>query len=838
MKFFRIIKKIIFWSLLFVVVILTAGIISSIIYKDRIIKQLIREANKHLNTPVRVDKIDLNIWDKFPQIAVSFNNILIEESFENSTSPLLTAQKVYIILNPFDLMRGEYVVNQIFIEHGEFFIKVDKNGKNNYAILMSGNDTREDSLTFDLRKIFLKDVSIHYFDARNNQEHSYHTRKQAASLTFEQNVYRIQTKGDLTCIFIKIDGRALFADKDFIINAMLTYSSGENRVEFQPSLFQLADSEFELEGSIDLSGETMLDLTISGIETNIRTLLSLLPEAQTRKYRDYKSQGEVYFDMTLTGSPNNAIALSSNFGLTNATVIYPESSTQFNDLNMKGTITINSVFKPEEGSAILENITGSVGGKSFSGNLSLENFTDPYLRFGFDGEIAISELLKLFPVEQLITASGTISGYVRFDGKISDLNSRYTAGKVSASGKLNLEDVVITFKDNYPPVTHVTGHFLFSKNDLVISNALVSVGNSNFEMKGTFKNILPYLLSGKRMIQIEASVYNALIDFDELLQTTEGKGVESRNFIISKNLQLDLDCRFNSLKFKRFVARNLEGEIKVKDQKAFVQNMTFESMGGQLSFNGLVNTSNGYIQITNSSHLKNINIDSLFYVFKNFNQSWLVADHLSGRIYADVLTDMTFSPGLRFYPDSLIADIRISISDGELNNFEPLIRLEKYIADKNLEHLRFSDLSNDIHIENRMIYVPAMEVRSNVTTIQISGTHTFEQKIDYHIVLPFESLGKSKNDEMFGAVEETGGGSKLHLRITGTTDDYEIVYDTKAVGKKIISDIKKEVQELKDAFRKKEVADGAQAILLNKDEFFEWEEEEDTIRVHYPQKKQ
>lgn len=796
---------------------------------------MIREANKHLNTPVRVDEINLNIWDKFPQIAVSFKNILIEESFENSTSPLLTAKKAYIILNPFELMRGEYVVNQIFIEHGNFFIKVDKNGNNNYAILRSGNDTPKDSLTFNLSKIFLKDVSIHYFDARNNQEHSYHTRKQAASLTFEQNVYRIQTKGDLTCIFIKIDGRALFADKDFIINAMLTYSMDENRVEFQPSLFQLAESKFELEGSIDLSGETLLDLRITGIETDIRTLLSLLPEAQNQKYRDYKSQGEVYFEMTLTGSPNNAIALTSNFGLTNATVIYPESSTQFNDLNMKGTLSINSVYKPEDGSVTLDNITGSVGGKSFSGNLSLDNFTDPYLRMELEGEISISELLKIFPVGKLISASGTISGNVHFNGNISDLKSHYTAGKVSASGKLNLKEIVIAFKDNYPPVTRVTGLFVVIKNDLVVSEALVSVGNSNFEMNGTFKNILPYLLSGKRMIQIEASVYNAIIDFDELLQTSEDKGAESRNFIISKNLQLDLDCRFNSLKFKRFVARNLEGEIKVKDQKAFVQNMTFESMGGQLSFNGLINTSNGYIQITNSSHLKNINIDSLFYVFKNFNQSWLVADHLSGRIFADVLTDMTFNPDLRFYPDSLIADIRISISDGELNNFEPLIQLEKYIADKNLEHLRFSDLSNDIHIENRMIYVPAMEVRSNVTTIQISGTHTFDQKINYHVVLPFESFGKSKNDEMFGAVEETGGVSKLHLRITGTTDDYEIVFDTKAVGIKIISDIKKEVQELKDAFRKKEEAVKSQEILLNEEEFFEWEED-DTTRVHYPQK--
>jgi hypothetical protein len=37
----------------------------------------------------------------------------------------------------------------------------------------------------------------------------------------------------------------------------------------------------------------------------------------------------------------------------------------------------------------------------------------------------------------------------------------------------------------------------------------------------------------------------------------------------------------------------------------------------------------------------------------------------------------------------------------------------------------------------------------------------------------------------------------------GTTDQYEVSYDKAAVKKKIASDLKKEVQELKDAFKLK-----------------------------------
>ena len=123
-----------------------------------------------------------------------------------------------------------------------------------------------------------------------------------------------------------------------------------------------------------------------------------------------------------------------------------------------------------------------------------------------------------------------------------------------------------------------------------------------------------------------------------------------------------------------------------------------------------------------------------------------------------------------------------------------------------------------------------MDVRSNVSNISLSGTHTFDQEILYQVVVPVKSLGRHKNEDAFGAVEDDGTGSKLHLIIAGTTSDYEISYDTKAVGKKIVADLRKEVKELKDAFRKKEIK--REEIILEEDEYFEWDEDTTSFRYN------
>ena len=245
-------------------------------------------------------------------------------------------------------------------------------------------------------------------------------------------------------------------------------------------------------------------------------------------------------------------------------------------------------------------------------------------------------------------------------------------------------------------------------------------------------------------------------------------------------------------------------------------------MGGQLRLSGIVDAKNNKaIDVVSTLRLNGINIDSVFYVFENFNQTFIQDQHLNGRATADVNLEMTLNQNLRLFQETLIADIGISIARGELNNFEPLKKLERYLGDEGLDRLRFSELKNDIHIENKTIYLPQMEVRSNVTDIKISGTHTFDQRIAYRLITPLRPK-RIVETAAEGAVEEDHqGNSRLFLKITGTTDDYRILYDTEAVKKKIVSDLKKEVQELKDAFKSKGKKKEKE-VELSKEEYFDW----------------
>ena len=258
---------------------------------------------------------------------------------------------------------------------------------------------------------------------------------------------------------------------------------------------------------------------------------------------------------------------------------------------------------------------------------------------------------------------------------------------------------------------------------------------------------------------------------------------------------------------------------------AVARNVQLQVMGGAINLSGIVDAKNPKaIDLISSAKFNGVHIDSLFYLFGNFQQDFIDHTHLKGQVFADVSLEATLNVALHMFPETLIADASATIKNGELNNFEPLQKLNKYLDDAGLSKLRFADLKNDIHIENKTVYIPQMEIKSNATTIQLSGTHGFDQQIDYRVIAPLRSKNKIDPDEAFGAIEQdTKGQSKIFLKIIGTTSQYEMSYDKGAVKKKIGADIKKEVLELKEAFKLKGKKKKKE-LELEKDDYFDWED--------------
>jgi hypothetical protein len=358
-----------------------------------------------------------------------------------------------------------------------------------------------------------------------------------------------------------------------------------------------------------------------------------------------------------------------------------------------------------------------------------------------------------------------------------------------------------------------------------MSNLTGAFERSDFLLNGYFKNIVTYALFPDQPIGIEADLISRYLDVDRLFEVgfaSTRKGPYT--FSISPNLHLNFNCKIDSLSFKKFHASHVKGDLLVKGQVAVSRRIDLKAMGGTISLSGIVDAKNAKaIDLITSAELEKIYLDSLFYVFENFRQTFIEYKHLKGRADASITLESTLNEALKMFPETIIADARATLRQGELNNFEPIRALNKFLDDDGLNQLRFADLHNDIHIENKTVFIPQMEIRSNVTALVLSGTHTFDQQIDYRVVAPLRNKKKIDPDEAFGSIEDDLlGRSKIYLKIVGTTDKYKVMYDQVAVRKKITSDLKKEVQELKEAFRLKGKKKKKE-LELQKDDYFDWE---------------
>lgn len=826
----RILKKITFYLLLVFAVLTVSLVVSAFLFKDSIIRNFIEAANQNLNTPVKIGKTDVSVFENFPQLSIVLTDVSVEDSHQGQY-PLLTAARVSFQLNPLEAYRGIYTIRGLTITDSETNLKINADGVTNYIVLKeSSGENKNDSLMFELKNVQLTNTLVRYVDYKRDEDLIFSSEQLSASIQSNNNIYTIQATGELTTKKLRIEKTSLLEGKSFTIKTDLVYNDIERSLVIEPSSLILKQSAFTVSGSYQWKNPSLIDMTLDGTNSDIQTLLSLLPESITKQFEKYESKGNAYFSASIKGIINATKnpSLSIRFGLTNATILHPDTKSKITDAGVEGSFATPNITDLKRAVLVLKNINGTLNSDTFNANLVIQNLIDPSVIFNFKGALDAAALAGIYPIKEIQELSGKLLTDVSFEGQLSWLKSKVTAQRASTTGVIEMQNLNFLYGSTKLPIKNLNGLLQFNNNDLALSNVSVQAGNSDFLFNGFFKNVITFLLFEDQPIGIEADLKSNFLDIDELFTigfSTDDSKPHEYKFSISPNVNLNFNCDIQSFRYKRFKAQSLKGDLLVKNEVAVSRNINLQTMGGNLSLSGIVDAKNHKaIDVLTTAKLNGIHLDSVFYVFKNFNQDFIEDKHLKGLATADVTFELTLNENLKLFPETLIADISTVIKNGELNNFEPMKSLNKYLDDEGLSKLRFADLKNDIHIENKTIYIPQMEVRSNVTTLQISGTHTFDQQIDYRIITPLRNKTKVNVTEAAGALEEQGGQMKIFLKITGTTDDYRVQYDTEAVKKKIASDFKKEVQELKDAFKNKGQKKKKE-IELEKDDYFDWEDQ-------------
>ncbi len=585
-------------------------------------------------------------------------------------------------------------------------------------------------------------------------------------------------------------------------NAAHTFKLKTGKIEIEHLLFELAGFV------VNTDNESVVNLTVKGKDMDIKSVLSLIPNEYKDKIAEYKSSGEFYFTATLEGgfSKNTVPQIKADFGINNADITHEKGKIALREVNLKGRYFSGNKATSEPSFLELIPFSGTIDQGTISGELSLRDLNQPFVSAKIKANLSLEKIQDFIKLDAIERIAGKVAVDMSFSGTVKEFQEN-NYQNILADGTCKMENVELKIKNNTLDFANINGDFIFNNNQLELNTFTGNVSKTDFDLKGVLKNSIGFILRENEDITVEATLHSKNLDLNELLANKQEDALSKSIYKLrfSEHINAKLNSTIDHIEFRKFEATNIKGLVQLKDKKMSVDTVVFSSMNGKVTVGGLIDGSDStQFLITCFSDINNINVTKLFTSFENFDQQEIIDKNIKGIISAKVQFAAVFSPTLDIDMDKLYAGIDMTIEKGELNKLESLKKLSRFIELTELENIRFDILKNQLEIKNKVIYIPKMDIRSNALNFLASGTHTFDNEINYKIKLSLNDLlakkirKPKKEENPFGEEADDGlGRTNIFLSMTGPIDNPVIKYDTKSAVEKVKQDLKVEKQTLK-----------------------------------------
>ncbi len=843
MNFSQFLKLLLISIFSLLILLLSTALVIGYFYEEEVKQLLVGEINKQLVTPVSVKGINLSLLKKFPNASLEFTDVSAEsvQSLDSlsETEPikerLFEAHKIFLQFNILDIFHKKYHIKKLEIEEAKVNLFINKKGQDNYHFWKKSADTTGSTFKLNLENIAVLDADIVYKNENTEQLFSFVIKKSNLIGNFSESNYTIDTRGEYYVEDIRVNGTSYLKRKSILLAGSLEVSHN-SKFEFKNVALQVNELEFNLNGAVasNENKATEVDINIDGKNLSVKTFISMLPEESRKKLTSYSSSGLFYFETRINGEVGEGARpkITAKFGIKNGEVNEESSDLTLERVDLIGTYNNGKNRSNSSSELTIANFSAFLGKGKIVGNFSIKNFENPYLKILAEAQLNLSQVKQFLKLDTLEKFSGNLILDLDFSGNTSHI-AHFSASdfaKTKTQGTLTLEQGNIKFTGAKQNFENLNASLMFNNNDIVVNECNGKIEDSDFALKGFFRNALATVFNQNEKLFIDASLTSRKINLNQILADDEASTKNKKAFELkfSERINFNLNVAVGELVFKKFAANNISGTVKLQDKKLALSPITFATMDGTVLANGVIDgTSGSGFKAICDADLRNITISKLFFEFENFGGTTLTDKNLKGKASASIQFSGDFTAELQSKTESIVSRFELTIENGELLNFEPLRKLSRFISLSELNNIRFASLKNSIEIKNRNIIVPKMEINSSAINLSVAGTHTFDNVVDYHFkVLLNDLLGKKARkakpeNEEFGTIEEDGlGKTAIYISMIGPLDNPKISYDKSGLKMQLKQYVASETNSLK-------------SILKNE---FGWFKKDSTLKAAAPKK--
>ncbi|WP_035559509.1 AsmA-like C-terminal region-containing protein [Hymenobacter sp. IS2118] len=405
-------RKILLGIGIFLVVLVAALALAPVLFKDKLRALADEQIAQRVRATVQYDpaNIDVSLLSSFPDMTVNIRELRVIglDSFSRDTLAYLPNLRVG--LDIMSVVRGGQIdIKTIELERPDLSMRVLKSGLANWDIMISdsaaaakGQDTSQVNLA--IKGWEMTDGRLRYEDLTMPFAMQARGVNHSGSGDFASNVFDMKSQTTATGLDMTYDGVAYVSNKQLDADVTMEMDLTKSLYTFKDNKIKLNDFPFSFAGAIGLPNATDItyDLTFKALETDFKTLLSLVPGVYTESFKNIETSGQVAFDGYYKGT-QNAVKMPGygvNLAVTNGQFKYPDLPQAAKNINLKMQVDNPSGYTNN----VKVNIPQfhlDLGPNPVDGNITIDGLEPMRVDGRVKANVNLAEALKVYPVKDL-----------------------------------------------------------------------------------------------------------------------------------------------------------------------------------------------------------------------------------------------------------------------------------------------------------------------------------------------------------------------------------------------------------------------------------------------------
>lgn len=820
-------------------------------FSDKIedaVKNIISEYTQE-KVSVDWEGFSLSIFSSFPDLQAGLENLLVKTKGNFESDTLLYVGKFKADIDIWEAIDGKIKVNELILERPIARGIIGTDSIANWDVLAAdtcsveevADTTVSEPLNLNLKRISITDANLAYIDHTAPMSAYIKNLDLELSGDFVKDIADLKLALDIESLNFWMDRTSLLKNASVDFDADINADLVNNKYTFAENTLMFAGIPLAFDGYVQLLDSTSIetDLKLQAKETQFSTIWSLIPEAYIKDVEGLQTNGAfelyalakgIYKDM------ENIPALEAALKIVNASVKYPDLPKTLNNIN------VDVVVNNPSGSADLTVVDVNkfhfnLGENPFDATLNLTKpISNPTFKASILGKIDLSSLMDAIPLDSM-NISGLVDANLNVASDMKAIESE-NYEKVIAKGTLALNK--FHFEGSALPngVDVEKAKLAFSPAELVLDPLEIKLGKSDFSLKGSVQDYLPYILKDGT-IKGKLSLNSKLIDANELMAissndttavaTDEAVDSTASLILIPKNVNFAFNTQIGTILYDKLTMKQIHGSVSVKDGIADLSNLIIEMCDGSIALNGKYNTAKEEHPFINMKiDMNEVDINKLTNSFSTIDSLIPVAKKAQGKVTIglDIVADIdsTMSPVMSsINGKGSFASQTLGIKESDFQK-----KIYSITGNTQWNELSLKDFTFKFDIKDGNIVVDPFKLKLFGKTASFGGTQGLDQKMDYLLNIPTEREEIAKILSKSGISANSwskGDDINLGINIGGILTDPNVSLNLDEAKKAIVGEVKNKVvdkaidavtDKLKDNTQVQKAADQLKNLLRKK----------------------